>query len=701
MTSAVRSKTGLWAVAVATFFLPLAGGSLILDAFPLNSSRLIADFPHFQSAPALAHCLLALPFVLVLAINLWRERVVPVASHKIFFAFLTFFLILTCSIASSQHQWITIQSVLEWIGYGVVFGGVLVAVGRQKGPSIVLSALALGGFLVAIIGVREYADMRAIDPTWRIFAGWINQNALAGILNLCIFCALGLSLISERVHRIGWVLVASVSLFALLLSQSRGGILSFFVGFLVLVVFACAWGGVRRALPLVAPLIIMAALAGGLQASAKKTAAGSGSTAMTRLGAAGETQEHSAGFRKLLWQSSIELAKSYPTGRGMNTFQFESARPGLVAPTKLAHSTYLQLAAEASPLALLAFVVMGAYWFVEMIRGSRSFPVEANLLRAGILGAIVATIVHNQLDSLMYHFGIGAATFALLATGLLLAADGSGPELMPQGIRRVASCFVALVGVGLILSASNEWRKGTAIANEDLNAMAEQLTAAESSFPLDAEVSYLLGNTLARKGDISGSIQSLERAAKLSPSARYQRKLAQAYLAQNRPDRAVLALKSALSNDSLNLSALELLRQAYIQSGSLEEAKETAIRAIAVEETPRYKVRALPEIVETQTADARVYLASIETDPEARILLYRKAVEIYGAYAQTTVPRIPKPTEDNPGASFGGQTTESARRILAQGQDALKMLMDLYRAVGKPDRIGELEPIRLALEANL
>lgn len=700
MTKAVRTKTGLWAVAAATFLLPLAGGSLLLDAYPLDVNTVIADLPHFQSAPALGHFLLALPFVFVLVLNLWRERVVPVASHKIFFAFLTFFLVIACSIASSQYQWITIQSVLEWLSYAVVFGGILVAVGRQKGPSIVLSALALGGFLVAILGIREYADMRAIDPTWRIFAGWINQNALAGMLNLCIFCALGLSLISERVHRIGWVLVSSVSLFALLLSQSRGGILSFFAGFVVLVAFACAWGGVRRALPLVAPLVIMGCLAGGLQATAKPTKAGTSATAMSRFGNAAETQEHSAGFRKLLWKTSIELVKEYPTGRGMNTFQFESPRPGLVAPTKLAHSTYLQLAAEASPLALLAFLVMGGYWFFEMVRGARSFPVEANLLRASILGAIVATGIHNQLDSLMYHFGIGAATFVLLATGLLLAADGSGPELMPHGFRRVGAALVGIIGIGMFYFAANEWKKGSALAMEDLSAASEALTAVESTFALDGEASFLLGSTLARKGDVGGSIRSLERATNLSPSPRYKRVLAQAYMADNRPDRAVLVLKSALSTDPWNLGALDLLRRAYVQTGSVEEARAIALRSIEVEKTPRYQVRALPEIIETQTAEARVYLASIESNPEKKIELYRAAVDIFAEYARTTIPRIPKPEEGNPNPSFGGQSVESARRVMGQAQDALKMLEDLYRAVGKPERVEELAPVRTLFEAS-
>ena len=71
-----------------------------------------------------------------------------------------------------------------WTSWAVALGSFLAIIavaGRGTGVKWVLGAIVLAIVAMSLRGAMEYGDMRAIDPTWRIFAGYQNPNAAAVI----------------------------------------------------------------------------------------------------------------------------------------------------------------------------------------------------------------------------------------------------------------------------------------------------------------------------------------------------------------------------------------------------------------------------------------------------------------------------------------------------------------------------------------
>ena len=107
-------------------------------------------------------------------------------------------------------------------------------------------------------------------------------------------------------------------------------------------------------------------------------------------------------------------------------------------------------------------------------------------------------------------------------------------------------------------------------------------------------------------------------------------------------------------------------------------------RILAVEQTPYYTVRSLPEVVPTQTARARLKLASQTAVVEERIELLRGAVETFERYRVLTIPRIESMTAEDPNGNYAGETLALARENMEFAAAAAEELAELYRAAGDP-----------------
>ncbi|MBX7135689.1 MAG: O-antigen ligase family protein [Fimbriimonadaceae bacterium] len=650
------------------------GGSLEPGIGPL-----ILNFWTGDSAPILAH---AIPIVLActaLAITLWQRRVIQAPSLRFWACLGAFLAILGASVVFSRFTMVSIQTWLEWLSYGAITCAVVATMGRGKGPHVLLWTLTGAVGFVAVRGVMEYAGQS--DPTWRIFAGWVNPNALAGILLLGLFPALGLVMSEERpVTKVAAAAIAVMIGLALVLTQSKGGYAAAVVGAVAILVLGAAWSGVRRAGLAAIPILLVAVLAVGL--SMRKAPAGApGGGALARVAQASSTSEQSSGFRILLWKTAIALTKERPTGSGIGTFRFESARPGLVQQTVLAHQSWLQLAAEASPIALGLIVVMLVLWLAEMFRGARSVPAERNLARASVVAAVAAGVAHSFIDSDLYYFGSGFVFFALLGCGLQLSADGSGPELLPKNLRRA----VALAGCGILAVGSVYFgavdglkaRVRGAFAARDAETANSALNSLAGLASSDGEVYAMRAAT--RTG--AERLADLRLAAKLNPTTSNFRALATTHLDAKEYVSAVEALKSALEIDPNNFGALSLLIEAEVGQDQLQAAIVAARRLVEVEETSYFKIRALPEVIPTATYSARLFLAKQTTTPAEQIEWLQPAVDGYVQYAETTVPRVK--LMDKEGVPFAGETLVEAQAKLAEGLAAADLLIRAYEASGK------------------
>lgn len=669
-------------VGLGAFLAPLIGGGFPTEVQPLGPGlgATVAAIAEGTPAPAMAHALIGLPIAAAFLLCL-RARAVQTPTLRVLLPLLGLFGLLALTVLASDFRYQSAHTWFMWAAYALAFAASVAACGRGSGPQYVLGGLVAGACLVALKGKVEYDQMRAIDPSWRIFAGWTNPNALAGMLLLGLFPALGLMLVARRPWNLAAGAAAAAITVGLLLTGSKGGLLAGAAGVAVLAVLTLAWGGWKKALLALVPVALGAAFV--LAAPRAEPGAGGGPSSLARVADASATQEQSAGFRMLLWKSAIEVALRHPVGVGIGSYRHWSAEPGLTEQTVLAHNSFLQLAAEGSWVSLLLFVALMVLWGREMYRGARALGVERNLLRAAVVAAAAASLAHGMADSDLWFHGIGVAFFLLLGVGLQLAADASGPELTPGSFRRsLAGATVLLVGIQAYFAGIDRWKSRVVhdMGGDPASARAgaEGLT---TWAPSDGEAWALRARTLP-PSEAGPRLEALSAAARLSPSSRNLRALAEEEERLMRPGSAEDGLRSALRRDPTNLRTLAALRMLLHRQGRLPEAREIAARLVALEGEPVFRIRALPEIVPTETFDARVYLAETADDPASLLL---PAVAGYARYAATTVPFAVRAAKA--GAAIGGATPAEARSVLQRGEAAAAKLATLDAGV-EADRVG-------------
>lgn len=688
-----RIDTPLALLLVAMFLAPIIGGQVSNDV-ALSDGLLDALFGG-TSAPLLTHALIFFPIALALGF-LFRRQVVQVPNSTLATSLFLFFGALAGTVLLSAFKFTSLATAAQWLAYAIAFLVAVGAAGRRTGPFAVVAAIFAGCVVMSMRGLLEYGAVKAEDPTWRIFAGWINPNATAGMLLVGFFAGVAtLSLAKDRmVSLISGVGVALVGL-ALALTQSKGAIAVLFVALAIfgVLVLTLPKGEVKgnafkRTLGSLVAVVVLVSL---MQVSAKPAAGGGSSGgSLSRVVQSQATSEQSAGFRLLLWKGALDLVKKNPAGYGIGSYAFESARSGRNTQTVYAHQAFLQLAVEGSFVLPALLLLSGILWIRLVFRGWRKLPAERQLLQAGIFSAVSAVIAHSLVDSDLYYFGIGLSFFVLLGLGLLLSGDAVAPEFAPKPVRLIGTlggAFVALLllYVGYVEYGRSEAR--TLLAGRDLLGAQQKLDGIRGIAPFDGEAWYLTARTSTSPDALRNAA---ERAAEYKPTPRIHRFLAQVYEAQGRVPEAMAQLRYALMRDPNNLSALSMLAQFNEKIGNELEWKSTLQRLIKVEDTDYFKIRSVPELVFTQTYEARVLLARKVAGRE-KIALLRPAIDGYLDYVRRTVPSIKRQTQGNPNGDFSGETVELAKTKLQFAAEAARELAAAYRTVGDAEGVKAAE----------
>jgi len=666
---------------VCGFLIPIIGGQIAIEPQSLEPGYNPAVKSLFLGVeiPTLQHALLALLVIGSLGYLVLKRKILQVPHAWVGGPLSALLALLIGSVFMSNYRWTSITGLAEWAVYGISVLAVVGGLGRKLGPVAVLSALSAGCGLVGFLGIVEFAQ--AHNPTWRIFGGWNNPNALAGMMVVGVLVSLGLVAFAFRNESkadfnpglvgLGGI-CAVLSGIALLLSGSKGGLLSLVIGCLVLAVLLWGWRKPAAILVVVGVLAVMGVAIVSIQKSA--------GVSQLRVTNASESQEQSAGFRIQLWKGALELVKDDPIGRGIDTYANYSAMPGTNTRTELAHSTWLQLGVEAGILAPLALLAMLLAWLVLTFRSARSLPRDLNALRASVVAAVVAVVADGFIESNLYFFGIGLAFFLLLGIGIQLSADAGAPEFVAAPVRIgavvVAACVVSvLLFAGYVekLQANVVWLA----TNGQLADARDTQATLRSIAPFDGDAWYYSGWLAS---SVDEALHDYQEAAQVAPSPKYLRRLAAVQAGVNQPAQAEISLRKALEYDPNNLTTLVQLMQLQDSAGEQADAQATARSLIAVEKTPYFQIRAIAEIVPTETYDARIYLA--KTAPN-KIELLRGAVEGLLVFARTTAPYVRAMTAPPGGLpSVGGLTMDDVNKEVGKGLAAAKQLEAIYRATG-------------------
>ena len=684
-------------VAISAFAIPFLGGQISTDqALPVEpgiSAFLVALLggPLLQGfeLPLLSHLVLIAPIGLALAISLANRSVIQLPNIRLTGILVGFFGLLFISTGLSDFRLASLASLAEWLTFALAFFASVTILGRERGPKTVLASFFVGVCILALYGIGvEYQQMRAIDPTYRIFAGWVNPNAAAGMFVLGLAVGLGILAQLDRVPAllagIGLIIIGT----ALFLTGSKAGFGAAAVAVVTFAILAGAWSKIGRAKVLRAAsgavvLLLALGLFNGIQAANRRD--GPSGPNLGRVASFSETETQSLGFRKLLWQGSVELTARRPTGFGIGTYRFEGSRPGLTTQTQLAHNNLLQLAVEASwltPLLLLAAIIV---WCFVIFRGIRAMPESSNMLRAGIVAALAATFAHGMFESNLYYFGIGLSFFLLMGVALCLSADSVAPEFTPKFARLGLAVLSTIPALLLAYFGWAEWQRAQirfALQKGDAVTARNLADGLSSAVPMDGEawnIRYLIDPRV--RGE------AIHNAANRMPSPRILRNLAKYYQGEGKVASAESAIQAALERDPNNLNTLRLGWEIARQFNEPDRARKYAERMVAVEATPYFQIRALPQMVETATADARVYLAEQSDSISKKIELLSGALDLYGQYATTTVPEVQKFSAG--GTDFGGETPEKAIGICQRGIEAAKKLAEAYRSAGTESKARE------------
>lgn len=656
-----KVSVGLVLLAIATFLAVLMGGNFATDSVAVDPAAPWSEI--IFGKPALfAHAIIALLACGALAHTLITKRVIQVPFQQTLVVCIALVASILLSTMLSNYRWPAMYTSLEWFTYLVAMGAAAALTGRHQGAQILLGSLVAGCAIVSLIGIQEYSQMRALDPNWRIFSTWMNPNALAGILLLGLFASFGLVATLQRVPALLSGIAGFVIGIGIVLTQSKGGFLALAVGLaaLLLLILGWTWKQPNRLKPLVPIAIVVVAFVGFigvLRATPTKSAA---PAVLGRVAAAGDQADQSAGFRKQLWQGALVLMKQNVVGTGGGSYQFVSTKPGLSTATPVTHQSFLQVGVEFGVPSLIALIVLGLIWFKDMFRGASKLPPEQNIMRAGVVSAILTSCVHSFIDSDLSYYGNGLVFFILLGIGLQLCADGVTPEAIPRPPRIIGICCAILCPLILIWSGYIEAQQAMvrgAIAKRDIESAQKLVEGLQGSASSDGETWYLTGLLSSQPND---RIEAFKKACALTPWPKYYRALARAQAEVKQYSDAMDSLNRALMIDPNNMLALKQMMEIQIQASNIDGAIEAAKKLVGVESTPYFTIRAIPEDVPVETYPARVFLASRETDPKKQIDLLKPAVDGYRRYMFMTLPKVLA-------GSLPGESAETAGDTLNNG----------------------------------
>ena len=385
------------------------------------------------------------------------------------------------------------------------------------------------------------------DP--RQFGTFLNPNLFANALALAIPLSIGLPLAlwsgtRNRNFAIAGAMPFFILLPALAVTSSKGGLVAASVGIL-LTVFALRAArpaafkaAFRKALPAV---LVVGLVFGALAAK----------TVLPRLLAARGSDDNSTMFRVYLWRGTTKMIEARPlVGFGPGAFSGSYSRFALAGPSKSAHQSWLQIAAESGVPALILLAGAAIFAFRNGWRARRQ---EGWALRAGAMGALAAMIVHGCFDA-----GWGATPVViLLALSLgLLQVPSDAKE--PQGNLNLgwigATLLLALAGFGAQQAAQGQDAYDESQRLLQLGSATQALQEAERAVEIAPGSSRLWSNLgYMRSANRLDGDAALQRAIALQPdrAANYLT-LARMADAQNRPDLYEKWMGQALKREPLS-----------------------------------------------------------------------------------------------------------------------------------------------------
>jgi len=574
--------------------------------------------------------------------------------------------LLLLSIIGSVSVHATLSGLGNWLSYFLLFLMLADMKDNPKRVYMVAGALVFSGMIVGALGVKEYLEsFRSAGSDWRVFSTFFNPDYFAGFLvlvipiALCWFLSETSGLVSVIMAVTGLLCIGS-----LMLTGSRFGALAGFGGIAFALITAFSGRMVGRAQKARLLIILVpAVLAAGILAK----------PLLNKLSAAHgvKAESHSMSFRLYTWQGTMKMAEAnFIKGTGLGTFELAYPKYASVGYTRLAHDSYLQVAAESGPVAGVLLVVFLVYVFAASLASvvkRRADEIDENvkgkwypdrrLLLAGLIGGIAASLLRNAVDSDWYITGIGMSFWVMLGILVGLTAENRVKNMVfTPSVYAVSAAILGIAVVmlsfglgGAVYTADGD----AASASGDVGAALESYKQASTLDMFDPQSHLNLGSIylsmaqrLSNDGYAKRAERELQNVIRLSPTnaVAYYR-IAKVYDYMHDEHSAIRALQTGLKYDPHSPKLLNLCAELMSRNGQEKDALGMYRLMTQIEESPYEQVRAVPEYVEPLYIFARAELGRAEESkgnkPEA-VQQYKRALDRIKRYqdSEKVVGRI-------------------------------------------------------------
>ena len=518
-----------------------------------------------------------------------------------------------------------LPAALDWVCYGLLFTLAL-RFGQGKAAWWLVGAMVAGAAVAGFMSVQEYGQfVQGGSPEQRAQGTFFSPNFAAGLMALSLPVVVAWCVgVRERLLSIVLGAVAAILAGALFAAGSRAGVAVTAVGLLVALVLSVlrlksvpgVWG---RIAALIAVFAVLAfAFRGPLAGRVEKSG-----------------QEQSGPFRSWTWKGTLAMAQANPVlGAGPGTFPYVYPRYSLVARTDLAHSSYLQLAAEQGfPALILVIVGLGAAVLgagMGLLRTLRSDDDSvAYLLKAGLLGGLLAGLARSVVDSEWSILGNAFAFFTVagLALSLLPAPSpvaSKAKSLLPFDARLLILPAILTGFVLSVLCLNTAQTRGAIQGRIAQGERSDAQSLTDYGWPTDPQQLYYAGK--------------LAEAAEIEPTGRRFYQLGRLKSERGDAAGAIAALKQSVVLEPTALQSWRKLAELQERAGDAAGALESWGNLVKQQEGLPGKVRAIPEMTETHPAFAYAALARAaakQGNISEAAAIYEKAAQIVENYAAT------------------------------------------------------------------
>jgi putative inorganic carbon (HCO3(-)) transporter len=432
-------------IVVVTVVEPRFGVLLVVLAVPFGSVRQVnLDAVNVGVTEALVGLVLAAWLMRMVARRTIRVSWPPLALPLA--VFLGILLLSSLGATSLQHS---LKEIVKWVEVLALYVFVASEMDAHWSKALVFVFLSTGA-LAALQGIYQFLlqvgpeEFVLFGRFMRAYGTFEQPNPYAGYLGLTLPLAVGLvvaahATVGQQVR--GWWLVwaagtGALMLIAIVMSWSRGAWLGVAAAALAMFAAAAARRGRVVLLGALFAFIVIYALSAGGLSLAPSSVVQRFADFLPYLGVADVrgVEVTDANFavleRMAHWQSALEMWKDHPwLGVGIGNYEpvyAQYALPLWGLPLGHAHNYYLNVAAEAGFLGLIAYLFLWGAALLAIWRTTRRATGWHWGVALGVLGVLVHLSVHNFFDNLYVHgmylhvailLGMGTAPWAIERAG--------------------------------------------------------------------------------------------------------------------------------------------------------------------------------------------------------------------------------------------------------------------------------------------